>query len=148
MSRLLLRLLALLLPVTLVACSERGESACPAYKAFDGVFLDYRGVNLAGNITGRICLDDDCRSLSEWKDGGGGGQGRVNLPLDEERPGVRLRVELVAGGAERTVQADEPVGLLPVYNADRKCGVYGYSRAVTLDGFGVLTFGGSTPEGR
>ena len=148
MSHLLLRLLALLLPAMLVACTDGGERVCPAYKAFDGIFLDYRDVNLAGNITGRICLDDDCRSLREWKDGGGGGQSRVNLPLDEERQGVRLRVELVAGGGERSVQADEPVGLLPVYNADRKCGVYGYSRAVTLDGFGVLTFGGSTPEDR
>jgi hypothetical protein len=146
MSRLVLRLLALLLPATLIACSDQAESACPAYKAFDGIFLDYREADLPPTVSGRICLDDVCRTLREWEDLGGPGQGQVNLPMSEEQQDVRLRVDLGSGG--QALRLDQRVELVAVYNADRNCGVYGYSRAVSVGAGGQVKLGGATPGKR
>ena len=139
------RTLPLVLLALLTGCSD-SERACPAYKEFDGVFLDYRDISLRGNITGRICLEDECRTLREWQDFGGGGQGRLNLALDQERKDVRLRVELLGGGPSAPLQLDRRIDLIAVYNADRECGVYGYSRVVTINAKGQVELGDATPE--
>jgi hypothetical protein len=144
MTQPLVRSLAPLLLLLLFGC-DQSHRACPLYKAFDGIYLDYREIGLPATAGDRICLDDDCRALRDWEDSGGSGQGVVNLALSKEQPSVRLRIDL-RGDRSGALRIDERVKLLPIYNADRECGVYGYSRAVRVGGQGQVDVGGATPD--
>lgn len=116
--------------------------ACPQYRTFSGIYLDYSGVALSGLIRGQLCLDASCQPLPAWLQVGKVAPGRVRLDLPSTPGVVQLRVVLTDSSGRRFVQS-RAVSLLPYYGAGRSCLPTGYTREVRAVGDELVVKGGA-----